>query len=80
MECIFINRYKTDLTTWIKYAIDNFPHNYKNSVFYTITNQIVPELKKINRWNEVLFNNKEYYFSFIFFIFIELRVLKPKQK
>ena len=37
MKCICINRYKTDLATCIKYIIDNFPHNYKNSVFYTIT-------------------------------------------
>ena len=77
MECIFISRYKTDLATCIKYAIDKFPHNCKNRVFYTLTNGMDPELKKINRWKEVIFNNKENSFSFIF---IESRVLKPKQK
>ena len=29
MECIFISRYKTDLATCLKYAIDKFPHNLK---------------------------------------------------
>ncbi len=29
MECIFISRYKTDLDTCLKYAIDKFPHNLK---------------------------------------------------
>ena len=39
MECIFISRYKTDLATCLKYAIDKFPYNMKNRVFYTITNE-----------------------------------------
>ena len=77
MECIFISRYKTDLATCLKYAIDKFPHNLKNRVFYTITNGMDPELRKINRWKEAIFNCKENSFSFIF---IESRVLKPKQK
>ena len=77
MECMFISRYKTDLATCIKYAIDKFPHNSKNRVFYTITNGMDPELRKINRWKEAIFNCKDNSFSFIF---IESRVLKPKQK
>jgi hypothetical protein len=75
MECIFISKYKTDLATCLKYAFDKFPHNLKNRVFYTITNGMDPELRKINRWKEAIFNCKENSFSFIF---IESRVLKPK--
>ena len=75
MECIFISRYKTDLATCLKYAIDKFLHDLKNRVFYTITNGMDPELRKINRWKEAIFNCKENSFSFIF---IESRVLKPK--
>ena len=66
MECIFISRYKTDLATCIKYAIDKFPHNLKYIVFYTITNGMDPELRKINQWKESIFNCKENSFSFIF--------------
>ena len=77
MECIFISRYKTDLATCLKYSLDKFPHNFKNRVFYIITNGMDPELRKINRWKEAIFNSKENSFSFIF---IESRVLKPKQK
>jgi len=76
VECIFISRYKTELATCLKYVIDKFPHNYKNRVFYTITNGMDPELRKINRWKDVIFNNKENSFSFIF---VKSRVLKPKQ-
>ena len=77
MECIFISRYKTNLATCVKYAIDNFPHNFTNRVFYILSNGMDPELRKINRWKELIFNNKENSFSFIF---IESSALKPKQK
>ena len=62
------------MASFIKYVIDKFLHNYNNRVFNTLINGMDPELRKINRLKELIFN-KEYAFSFIY---IESRNLKPK--
>ena len=64
-----------------KNAIDNFHHNNKNSVFYTITNGMDPEEKKLIHGMKYYLIIKNIHFHLYFsFIFIVSRFFKPKQK
>ena len=68
-ECITIQRYRTNIASCAKIAIENFPTKKNNKrVFYFFTNGLDDEYKLFNEWNNEIFYNKNLFFSFLFYL------------
>ena len=69
-DCISIQRYRTNIASCLKTAIDEFPTRGENSqrVFYIFTNGLDDEYKLYDEWNKEIFNNKNSFFSFLFYL------------
>ena len=69
-ECITFQRYRTNIASSVKTAIEKFPILNENNkrIFYFFTNGLDDEYKLYDEWNNEIFINKKYLFSFLFFL------------
>ena len=69
LDCIFINRFNTNIASCIKTATAKFKSldiNNAHRVFYMFTNGLDEELSLYDQWKERIFNEKNNSFAFIF--------------
>ena len=69
-DCITVQRYRTNISSCAKVAIDKFPIiNEKNQrVFYFFTNGIDDEYILYDEWNKEIFDKENHFFSFLFYL------------
>ena len=82
-ECIKIQRYRTNIASCIKVALDYFPKlKEKNRrVFYIFTNGLDDEYYLYKEWNKEIFNKNNCYFSFLFYLpFLENKQEEEKNE
>ena len=67
-DCCFIKRNVTQLSTCLRYLIDNYQIKEEkiNRVYYIFTNGFDDELKKYKAWQKKIFNDKRNSFAFVF--------------
>ncbi len=66
LDCIFIKRAYTNITSCLKVAIDKFPKgDNKQRVFYIFTNGFDEEYGLYSQWKKHIFNDKNNSFCFI---------------
>lgn len=73
-ECFTIQRYRTNIASSVKTAIEKFPILNENNkrIFYFFTNGLDDEYKLYDEWNNEIFINKNYLFSFLFFYLMKI--------
>ena len=73
-DCITIQRYKTNIASCAKVAIDLFPNINENNqrIFYFFTNGLDDEYKLYEEWSKEIFNKKNCFFSFLFYLPFEI--------
>ena len=69
-ECITIERYRTNIASCAKVALDKFPITKENNqrVFYFFTNGLDDEYKLYDEWNKEIFDKDNNFFSFLFYL------------
>ena len=67
-DCITIQRYRTNIASCVKVALNKFHRKNKRSVFYVFTNGLDDEYYLYNEWNKEIFNDKNCFFSFLFYL------------
>ena len=69
-ECITIQRYRTNIASCAKIALDKFPILNENNkrIFYFFTNGIDDEYNLYDEWNKEIFNVDNAVFLFLFFL------------
>ena len=72
-ECITIERYRTNIASCAKVALDEFPKLDINNkrIYYFFTNGIDDEYKLYDEWNKEIFNMNNAAFIFLFFLPID---------
>jgi hypothetical protein len=70
LDCITIQRYRTNIASCAKTAIDEFPIIDANNqrIFYFFTNGLDDEYKLYDEWNKEIISNKNCFFSFLFYL------------
>ena len=73
-ECISIQRYRTNMASCAKIALDKFPILNENNkrIFYFFTNGIDDEYKLYDEWNKEIFNIDNAAFLFLFYLPIKI--------
>ena len=69
-ECITIERYRTNIASCAKVALDKFPIINENNqrIFYFFTNGLDDEYKLYDEWNKEIFDKDNNFFSFLFYL------------
>ena len=69
-ECITIQRYRTNIASCAKIALDKFPRLNENNkrIFYFFTNGIDDEYKLYDEWKSEIFNKDNTMFLFLFYL------------
>mgnify|MGYP002622861730 CR=1 FL=1 len=69
-ECITIERYRTNIASCAKVALDKFPIINENNqrIFYFFTNGLDDEYKLYDEWNKEIFDKEKNFFSFLFYL------------
>ena len=70
-ECLMLNRYRSNLSSVLNFAkcnefLNNKNDNYKDRIFYFITDGLDEELSLIKEWKNIIKNNDDINFGFIF--------------
>ena len=69
-DCITVQRYRTNIASCAKIALDKFPTLNENNkrIFYFFTNGIDEEYKLYDEWNKEIFNKNNTFFLFLFYL------------
>ena len=81
-ECITIPRYRTNIASCVKTAIEKFPTKDKNNkkIYYFFTNGLDDEYKLYDEWNKEIFDTDNSFFAFLFYVPSEDKEIKEKNE